>query len=436
MSVVLPFCGLRLDQEKGGPIQSFLAPPYDVVTEQERDRIVSASRHNIFSLELPSKEDGYESAAALLRRWIEEGVLRFDQSPCLYPYHIEFQVKGQNYCRKGFVAAVRIEEWECGTIRPHELTFGHVTSERLRLLEATQTQFSQIFLLYRNNPVPSQILDSIPWERLCEVKDGGGNSHIFGRFSQIEAAKEICRSFSSTPLYIADGHHRYTTALEFKRQQVKRHGNHPSMPYLYQMAYLVDADDPGLVVLPTHRIISSMGPDERKTMAEARALYFEIERFSGDRSSLVEVVEAELNRPGGGMKVAVVCGWQPGVEVWHLKEESRKRLLTAKLPPQLAELDVSMFDQVIMEEVLKMDTTEAEKGGRVSFNPDAKDAASRLREDQVLFILRPTPAHQVMDVADAGLTMPHKSTFFYPKILTGLVMNSVEPGRRMQTADC
>ena len=435
MSVVLPFRGLRLDQEKGGPIASFLAPPYDVVSQQERDRIVAASDHNIFSLELPSGSEGHPGAASLLDRWLREGILSFDDSPCLYPYDIEFEVKGKGFRRRGFVAAVKIEPWENRVIRPHELTFSRVTSDRLSLLEHTRTQFSQIFLLYRGNPVPRQVMEAAGWEQLCEVADQSGNTHLFGRLGSREMQREICCSFSGIPLYIADGHHRYTTALEYRNIQVQRHGDPPTMPYLYQMAYLVDADDPGLVVLPTHRIVSIGSTAEKERMAEKAASLFRVTEIQGPRVKAAAAAEEEVAGTGS-MALGVVCGWKEGGEIWRLRPEARQEFLDSALPPQLAGLDVSMFDRVVMKEVLGLDADEAEAQGRVAFDPDAREAAASLDKDQVLFVMRPTPAHQVLDVADAGLTMPHKSTFFYPKILTGLVMNSVDPERPVELLEC
>ena len=436
MAVVIPFRGLLLNEKGGCPISQFLAPPYDVVSTEERDRIVSNSRYNIFSLELPPGPDGPQEAANTLQQWIEKGILRFDATPAIYPYEIEFQVHGRRHRRRGMVAAIRVEPWESRTIRPHELTFSRVTDERLALIEATKTQFSQIFLLYKNNPVPGQIMDSSDWELLWEVEDGLGNTHRLGRINSKETVLELCCSFKDTVMYIADGHHRYTTALEYSRRQAAIHGTAPEMPFLYQMAYIVDAEDPGLVVLPTHRIIA-LQDDLREPDLRSRAhALFEIEGVEGYGALAARSIEERLNTAQHKRGVGVIYGSTGRGEVWWLRPEAEKMHLTQRLNPVLALLDVTMFDELVMAQVVGMETQAAEQEGRIQFHPEAEEAAAALSPGELLFVLRPTPTQQVLDVADAGLTMPHKSTFFYPKILTGMVLRSVDPALKEALPNC
>jgi uncharacterized protein (DUF1015 family) len=410
MAAVLPFRGIRYDLNRAGAIDTLIAPPYDVVTKKERDRLVAQNPCNIFALELPDYNgDKYVRAAGLFNQWLKDGVLKKEDASAIYPYEIEFSLRGRIFSRRGMVALIRIEDWESRIIRPHEKTFDRVIEDRYRLLEATKAQFSQIFAIYRRREAASSALafGKAGPEPLFDVRDHAGNNHRLWRLTDKDAIRDIHDALFDQPLYIADGHHRYTTALKYKKDMDAILGVDPSRPSNYLMAYLVDAEDPGLVVLPTHRIVTlnAEGFDRLNELSGA----FEIEKIGNDRGLCAGFEAALAQRPDiPGFGVALDNGRR--AEIWRLKGWSG-------YPPPIGMLDVAVLEDIVLK-VLPCEV--------IAYSSDGEEAIKGLRHDQALFFLRPTPVAKVLDIADQGFTMPHKSTFFYPKILTGLVLNSVD----------
>ncbi len=435
MALITPFKGLRYDTKFAGPMTSLVAPPYDVVNQKYRDKLVSKNPYNVFSLELtearacvPEKIDKYHCAGKLLSNWMRSGILKRDPEPAIYPYEIDFSVNSAWFRRKGFIALVRIEEWKDRIILPHERTFDKVTRDRYRLLEATQAQFSQIFMLYRHNDQAAEALEDLDGQELYAVEDDIGNTHRLFRVTGPESIKSLTHSLEKACLYIADGHHRYTTALRYRNAMRKLYGDDPSLPFNFLMTYLVDSEDQGLIVLPTHRILKlpnqALSPGSMEKLAE----FFDIERLDTDNigpDSLLARLEARFEGSPDRQGIGVI--WQGGeqAQIWWCNEALRKRLRGKGVPRPLDELDVVALDDIIIRQLLGLDPDRLENGRDIRYTADGNEALKNLMEDEILFFLRPTPVEQVLDTADAGLTMPHKSTFFYPKILTGLVMNSL-----------
>jgi uncharacterized protein (DUF1015 family) len=441
MADVFPFCGIRYNLPSAGEITELVAPPYDVVDEATRDALLSRNPHNIFHLELPPGRptdsetcNRYTRARDAFREWSASGILRRDTQPGIYPYEIEFTVNGHPFCRKGFVALIHVELWETRIVRPHERTFDRVTEDRLRLLKSTQGQFSQIFMLYRGTEGDTSIFDSAPRHLLYTVNDHTGNVHRLWRITDREALRGLHSALADAALYIADGHHRYTTALRYSREMQSLCGQEPWRPYNYLMTYLVDASDPGLVVLPTHRLIPLPEGVTSQTLRSKAEGFFERQQVHISASENPEAVAKALSEvlahqpTQRGIGVAMDSGRT--AEVWWLRPEVEDGVLVRRIHPALRRLDVTVLDELVVSELLGIDV-EGGKGSRsIRYQVDAEAALRGLEAGEVLFLLRPTPATQVLDVADAGLTMPHKSTYFYPKILTGLVMNSLAPEGR------
>jgi uncharacterized protein (DUF1015 family) len=436
MAVIKEFKGTRYNTEIFERPETLFAPPYDVVDDRGRDALVAAQPFNVFKLELPRRADcdetavpdAYQCAASLLNTWLNSQVLVVDKQPSLYTYAIEFGDNGNRYTRRGFIGLVRADDWAQRTILPHEKTFNKVTEQRLQLRLATRAQFSQIFMLYRHDKRVSEVLDVGGDRVLASVEDSLGNLHTLGQILDPEAISRIKEAISQRPLYIADGHHRYTTAINYRKKMSERYGNDPDAPYNFTMAYLVDAKDPGLIVLPTHRIIS-LPPGMDMAMLEARlSEAFEIRTIAPAPNSAQEAARtmeqalaAECTQAiglmeGGGGALKLLC----------LKPDASERLLADVGHRELASLDVVVLEKVAFKRALRIDVEELEVGKELFYEADSVKAVENLRNDQVLFFMNPTQVEQVLDVADAGLTMPHKSTFFYPKILTGLVMHVEE----------
>ena len=417
-------------------MEKLVAPPYDVVNRKERDAFVESAPLNIFSLELPDSHacdgnvDMYECSRRLLETWKRENILAFDDKPCLYPYELEFNLPEREdagrYIRRGVIAAVRTEEWSERVVLPHEKTFDKVTGDRLRLLESTSTQFSPIFMLYRHNDAADRIFSFNGKEMLFSVYDSSGNRHTLYKIDDPAVTGTFCSLFAETPLYIADGHHRYTTALRYRREMAARAGRGSVEQYGYVMTYLTDVEDSGMVVLPTHRIVSA-GVVDISSRRDALNEAFEIEEVDVQGLSpsvVVERLRQKLNLKSGLPAVGCLYEQCRKAELWRVRPGYEKMLEDYNRKPELACLDVVVLNDIVFRQ-LGIDPHDLETGKDIRYEAETLKGATGLGEGEIMFMMRPTPAKQVLDVADAGLVMPHKSTFFYPKILSGLVMNDM-----------
>ena len=443
MAIVLPFRGIRYNADQAGDMVQLVAPPYDVVDDEKRDSLVSRNHYNIFSLELSKpnfsgthKVDKYTCAKKNFEGWLSKKILEQKDEPAIYPYDISFSTPGRNSCRKGFVALIRIEDWESRIVRPHERTFDRVTEDRFHLLQATEAQFSQVFILYRHSPDAARILAESERKELYTVKDEAGNTHRLWKITDVDRLKSLHECLLETVLYIADGHHRYTTAIKYRNEMEKVYGKDPSKPYNYLMVYLVDSEDPGLVVLPVHRVVTLPEALDLELIEATASQVFDVEQISHTKdlkpeqlcTNLIQCLDEKPQRRG----IGVVFGKRKTAQVWWQKATDQNRLLS-HLHPALSELDVILLEEAVIKGIFKISPQSLEAGKTIKFTIDAPGAVKALDENDVLFILRPTPVNQVMDVADTGLIMPHKSTYFTPKILTGLVINSVDKNKSVWT---
>jgi len=439
MAIVLPFRGIRYNTDRAGDMAQLVAPPYDVVDDEKRDSLVFKNHYNIFSLELSKpdfsethKVDKYTCAKKKFESWLSKKILEQKDRHAIYPYDISFSTPDGNLCRKGFVALVRMEDWESRIVRPHERTFDRVTEDRFRLLQATEAQFSQVFMLYRHNPDVANILAESDRKELYTVKDEDGNTHKLWEIVDAGRLKSLHECLLETVLYIADGHHRYTTAIKYRNEMQKVYGKDPSKPYNYLMVYLVDSEDPGLVVLPVHRVVTLPEALDLELIEATASQVFDVETISHTKNpepeqlctNLIQCFDEKPQRRG----IGVVFGKRKTAQIWWQKATDQNRLLS-HLHPALSELDVMLLEEAVIKEVFKINPHGMEAGKTIKFTIDAPSAVKALDKNDVLFILRPTPVNQVLNVADTGLIMPHKSTYFTPKILTGLIINSVDKNK-------
>jgi uncharacterized protein (DUF1015 family) len=443
MAIVLPFCGIRYNTDQAGDMAQLVAPPYDVVDDEKRDSLVSRNHYNIFSLELSKpdfsgthKIDKYTCAKKKFESWLSKKILEQKDGPAIYPYNISFSTPSGNSCRKGFVALMRVEDWESRIVLPHERTFDRVTEDRFHLLQATEAQFSQVFILYRHSPDAARILDEAERKELYTLKDEAGNTHRLWKITDVDRLKSLHECLLKTVLYIADGHHRYTTAIKYRNEMQKAYGKDPSKPYNYLMVYLVDSEDPGLVVLPVHRVVTLPEALDIELIEATASQVFDVEQISYSKdlkpeqlcTNLIQCLDEKPQRRG----IGVIFGKRKTAQIWWQKTTDQNKLLS-HLHPALSELDVILLEEAIIKEIFKINPQSLEAGKTIKFTIDAPGAVKALDENDVLFILRPTPVNQVLNVADTGLIMPHKSTYFTPKILTGLVINSVDKNKSVWT---
>ena len=418
MADVRAFPALRYDPARVD-IASVLAPPYDVISPSRQHELYERSPYNVVRVEYGEQRPGdtdadnrYTRAARDLSSWLADGVLRRDDPPAMYAYTLEFGHEGSRYIREHLFAVVRLEAWDAGVVLPHEHTLAGPKSDRLELLRATRTQVSPVFALYRGDRMQPETA-----ETLFEA-DADDSRHRLARIADPDAVAALAGAFARRPLYIADGHHRYETALAY-RDECRAHAPRwtGDEPENFVLMALTAASDPGLLVLPTHRVVHVPPPSD--------ALARLAPMFDAHEVSVADAGEALRHEPPDATSFATI-GLSPGrAHLLRLRDRTAaERAMPAGQPDAWRRLDVSVLHHAILGPLFGIDDATLVRGGAVSYTQDASEAtAAVLRADApCAFLLRATPVEQVLAVSDAGGRMPQKSTYFFPKLPTGLVM--------------
>jgi uncharacterized protein (DUF1015 family) len=415
---VRPFQAVHYDLAEAGSLADVVAPPYDVIDDARRAELASRSSHNVVELDLPRDPAGgdpYEHAAALLTNWLEAGVLTRDSAPTVWALEQDYGAPdGARLTRRGFLARVKLAPYGEG-IRPHERTQPGPKQDRLRLTRATRHNLSPIFALHPGDAWShlETAVSERPWG---EVTDSDGTTHRVWRIEDRGVHEAIAETLAPAELLIADGHHRYETSLAYQRE-VGEGG-----PADYVLMALVSLEDPGLTVFPTHRLISGLAdqPERQEALGSGLRELFEIEEVAAD----------ELD-PKGAEGVGVF-----GYIDSHFKQSFRLRLReTGRLDQALGDrsaayrrLDAAILEELVLKGILGMSTDEIAAKRGIGYTPSVDEALAKLDagDYQAAFLLRPTPVEQVREVAAEGETMPPKSTYFFPKLLTGLAFNPLD----------
>ncbi len=434
MADVRPFRALRFDAA-AVDLSRTIAPPYDVISPAEQQSLYDRSPHNIVRIEYgqqspddTASDSRYTRAAADLQSWRADGALIREDAPRIYSYQQEFSWDGMRHTRRHYFAAVRLEEWEKGVVKPHEHTLSGPKADRLDLLRATRTQVSPVYCLYRAKGSTPPLRD-IVGEPLYDV-EADGQRHILSSISDPDQLAAVTAHLANGDVYIADGHHRYETALRYRdecRDRADRWtGDEPEN---FVLMALTDASDPGLLVLPTHRLLTTTtSPSDALTQI---ARYFQIDE--------IDVASAEgrrnaLHRLDASKHKTAFLALGLAPERAHLLTLEDRTAIEALMPSDQPKawkrLDVSVLQYGVLDHVFGIDDAALARGGSISYTQDpgiAFDAVAR-GEVRGAFLLNATPVNQVLAVADVGGRMPQKSTYFYPKLPTGLVMNALDGG--------
>ncbi len=458
MAFIAPLKGVRFNTEKAGRLDDIVTPPYDVIKEETVNSFVAKNPYSMVRLDITktpglgdNSEKRYVEAAALFRRWQEEGILIRDDREALYLYETSYALpSGKKLVRKGLLCLVGLAEFSEGVVKPHEQTFDTVIADRLQLIKHCRAQFSQIFSLFpdRDNTVIG-LLEGAESEAAGTVTDADGCRHSIRKITDAGVIRRVQIFFKDKSLYIADGHHRYTTALAYRRYvREKEGGMADSHPANHIMMYLCPMEDPGLSVLPTHRLLHWPGRLSVEELCSRLAGGFTLEEITtGSRETLVEEVLSRMDEieKRSTEKTATAFG------VYHAGEDrcffiTMKKEAADQLDiqdPCLRELDVVVLSDLIITKYFGLDHDRAEHENLISFHSDpdealdiaVKDSAVPHDRTPLLFLMNPTRVEQVKKVADAGLIMPHKSTYFYPKIMTGLLFYQLVDGEVIRRLD-
>ena len=419
MAQLRPFAALRYAAVDS--LGAVIAPPYDVISPAEQDELYARDPHNVIRLELARGGTDeplagrYAHAAETLRLWRRRNVLGRDPFPAFYPYEERFPTPTGDRSRKGVFVTVRLHDWSEGVVLPHERTRPKPKADRRELLHTCRTQFSPIFSLFDDRDgLVRELLDDgtrgVPIA-CAQVRPGTSSeiapSHQLWQLGD-RAGQQLTELFRARQLFIADGHHRYETALEYRDE--RRHALNspdPEAPHEYVMMLLVPALDRGLVVLPTHRMVTLAAPIEPSEWK--RRFHVEVgEATSG------AALYAELQRRGRDLPVFAALGVEPGKVYWL---SLRQPPADWDASPSWRDLDVGLLQRLVVEPL-------EHAHAQVEFTRDPDEALAHAEADarHVSFLLNATGVEQILAVASAGEKMPEKSTYFAPKVATGLVM--------------
>lgn len=413
MAVVKPIKALRFT-EKAGDIANCVCPPYDIISESEREALVARNEHNVVRLELPVGEDRYNDAGKILNSWLNEGILARDEEEGIFVYREEFNVGGKDYCLTGMICLVELREFADKVILPHEETLTKAKQDRLNLMKGTGCNFSSIYSLYSDssNKIAKILAKKTDEAPICRFTDEEEVTHTLWKISDDKDILAIMTTLIDKQLFIADGHHRYETALNYKRGLTDApEGADASCV----MMTLVDMDDKGLVVFPTHRLIV-----DREVSRE------EIEKKCKNRFKMtvlpLEELENALEKGQKGHTFALYTG---GDDFLLLELKKSAMEIIDDRSEAYSDLDVSILHSYVLENALGIDKENMANQINLRYTRSLGEALESVRSGKATgaFLINATKVSQIKAVALAGDKMPQKSTYFYPKLKTGLVMN-------------
>jgi uncharacterized protein (DUF1015 family) len=443
---VVPFRGMYFDTAKLGDLSKVVTPPYDVIRPEEREAFAALHPHNMVHLILPEARPGdsplenrYTRAAALFRQWQSQGVFQRDDRPAYYYWETRFEHDGHTYTRRGLAALVRLEPFSRGIILPHEQTFSKIKADRLELFKSCQAYFSPIYALFPDpeNQILAELAKGAPAEPLFSFTDVDGREQRVYPVTDPRTQAAVYEALKPRQLFIADGHHRYETAMAFQKWMKERYPlTSPRAPFNYMLMYLANLYDPELVILMAHRLLR--GP-RLKHVDEGRVLtrlewYFDITPLAPpagqDAAAYARFLQEELAQTPAEETVFIMVGF--GLRAWRLqlREGVRQKVLAREMHPALANLDVAVLNYLVFDKGLGLDAKAMDDQETCKYSSKVEEVIKLLaaKEADLAFILNPTKIEQVRQVAESGLIMPRKSTYFYPKVMTGLLLNPILPG--------
>lgn len=430
MATISPFRGIRYNPLKIRDLASVVTPPYDVIDADAQKKYYEKNPFNIIRLELgyqyPSdneQDNRYTRAAADYHRWLQEKVLIQEKDPAFYLYEQIFTTGNKTYQRTGFFARAKLEEYQTGIIRPHEETLAKPKADRLALMSACLANFSAVFALYEKDGENlerdfKEIKQTTPPE--IDITDEVGERHRLWVITNPSLLAKATSVLSDKVLFIADGHHRYETALTFYRNAGEKL---PGASYV--LMYLVSTSDPGLVILPTHRIVHNLTSFDLTKLKEKLAGDFSIQKIAVSSPDMIQEILAEQQRRGE--TAFIMLSQEPAAYLLILKSRDKVKAVMPEKSDTWCSLDVSVLHVLILQELLGIDAEKMSQEENLRYTRDVEEAIQALNkgDGQLAFILNPTRIEQITAVASAGDKMPQKSTYFYPKLLTGLVINNL-----------
>jgi uncharacterized protein (DUF1015 family) len=423
---VSPFRGICYNQRIVGDLTQVICPPYDVITPEQQRLYYKRSDYNAIRLEFPEPTgDRYQRAASTFQQWLKGGILQLDRVSSFYLHDHHFEYSGEKKVRRGLIARVKLEPWGSG-IYPHEETSSKAKSDRLQLMRACRANFSPLFFLYHDSerkvaPIVSHVAQKKPLISLQAKRSSlpdSNEAHILWAITDPETKQELSQFLSSQPLYIADGHHRYETALTYRQERAQEQSDSCKLSadgFHYVMMELVEFSDPGLVVLPLHRLVRGIASSILVGLGDQLRNLFALEAVPLKADSCQLPADSCLGILGLQLGSLVVLKKRQDISLEAMMPANRSRAYR--------EFGVSILNHIILDDVLS-----GVKDLDIAYTVDLKEAYRQIKEGkyQLAFLLKPPQPEMVKAVADAQDRMPSKSTYFYPKLPAGLIINSLD----------
>jgi uncharacterized protein (DUF1015 family) len=411
MADVQPLRALHYDLAKVGSLTAVAAPPYDVIDPDQRERLAAQSPYNVVRIDLPQGEDPYAEAARTLERWRQEGAVVRDDEPALWTVTQDYTAAdGRSLTRHGVFARVRVEDYGPGRIRPHERTHPGPKEDRLRLTRATKANLSPIFSLY-DDPSGATAAVLAAARPFGALTDADGTVNRLGRITDPAAIEAFQTALAPAELLIADGHHRYETARVYA-EEVGGEGEHR-----YVLMCLVALQDEGLTIFPTHRLIRDTTPQTQEALGSTLRELFDVQ----------EIDHSQLRPPDGEgpLTMGYIDSFFKRAFRLTLKDQASADAALQGMPEAYRHLDTAVLEAVVLNGPLGLSEDDIAhlRGLGYSRTDDEALALVLSGEYDAAFFLRATPVQQVRDIAAAGVNMPPKSTYFFPKVPTGLLFN-------------
>ncbi|MCR4289929.1 MAG: DUF1015 domain-containing protein [Candidatus Scalindua sp.] len=441
MATILPFKGLRYNPEKIKDISKVITPPYDVISEKERDDYYQLHPDNIIRLilskELPGDDQSnnkYTRSAEFFDTWRKEEILKEETEPAIYIYAQEFTLSGKKYTRRGFISLVKLEDFQTGEIYPHEHTLAKPKEDRMNLTKACNANLSQVFTFFEDED--AKISNFL--HKLSEGDPDIDFTDIYGVKNSLWAIKDkaviekLIVQMKDRALFIADGHHRYETALfyrDFIKDREKGQNSNEDSPADYIMMMCVSMEDPGLQILPTHRLARNIKDLDPEKIKSSLSEIFDISELGSDCKT--ETLTQKLSEDAHKHKIAMYIGESD--KKFYILTLRDEKLLDPILTGEYTEwksIDTGILHGVIFDRVLGIQAKNISKSESVKYIQDVDDSVTSVNagEYQIAFFLNPTKIGQIKDIATKRHKMPPKATYFYPKLMTGMVVRHISSG--------
>ena len=433
MAEIRAFRGVRYNRSKVRDLSAVICPPYDIITPQIEEELYRRSQYNFIRIERglqlsqdPTLDNKYIRAATTMEQWLKQGILVTDETAAIYLHDHYFSHQGREFRRRGLTVRVRLEEWHRMIVRPHEDTLAEPKSDRVSLISALNANTSPILALFsdRERQVSSLLVAQESVKPIISIGSSNRERHNIWAITERQDVKLICSLFNEKPLYIADGHHRYESALVYRREQSARFSSvSGDEAFNFVLMTLVDFADPGLIILPPHRLLRGLSPSSLSGLMNKLKSFFDIVEVSLDMPGVEQQIDNLLTASD---QIRLGLFGLAGKQILLLK--LRDFATASKLMPYFhselyKRLNVSVTDYIIQEELLGL--ASSQKEARIAYNYDWQDAVGKVLagEYQLAFIQSPVRTEVIKAIADAGDRMPEKSTYFYPKLPSGLVFN-------------